>query len=90
MKEFHIDGYEPLFEIGLYEGDSPCCRVLNQDTTICPITLAALVLALFETTMNGVPENEQIDFEQKFHKAFKIMLEERFDYNLITKYPEDE
>lgn len=91
MSNFHdIDGYEPLFELGLYKKDSPGCRVIPKETKIDPIVLASLVVALFETAMKNVPDSEQIIFEEKFHKAFAIMMEERFDYEVIYKYPEEE
>ena len=85
-----IEGYEPMFELGLFEKDSPACRVLNDNIELNPITLAALSVALFETAMNSVSEKNQIEFERQFHEAFKIMLEERFGYDLIKKYPEED
>jgi hypothetical protein len=83
-----IDGYVPMFELGLFEEDSPACRILDDKIELNPITLAALALALFETAMNSVNEKSQVEFETQFHEAFKIMLEERFEYDLIKKYPE--
>jgi hypothetical protein len=89
VNDFNVEGYEPLFELGLYKEESPCCRVIPSEISLCPIVLASLVTALLETAMSGVPEKEQIDFEEKFHKALQIMLEERFEYDVITKYPDD-
>jgi hypothetical protein len=83
------EGYEGLFELGLFEETSPACKVLGE-FSICPITLASLTTALFETVMRSVPESEQIEFEKKFHESFKIMLEERFEYDVVTKYPDEE
>lgn len=89
MSEYDdIEGYAPMFELGLFEEDSPACRVLNNNIELNPITVAGLALALFETAMNSVSEKNQIEFERQFHEAFKIMLEERFGYDLIKKYPE--
>ena len=78
-----IEGYEPLFELGLFKKDSPGCRVIPKYVEMDPITLAALVVALFETVMQVIPDSDQIVFEEKFHKALSIMLEERFKYDLI-------
>jgi hypothetical protein len=90
MSEFNsCEGYEPLFELGFFEENSPACKVLKE-TSICPINLAALITALFETVMRAVPDQDQIQFEKKFHKAFMIMLEERFDYDVVTKYFDEE
>ena len=88
MSNFHnIEGYEPLFELGLYKQDSPGCRVIPKEIDIDPIILAGLVVALFETAMGGVPDSQQILFEQKFNQALDIMMEERFDYGVIHKFP---
>lgn len=62
----NIEGYEPLFELGLFDEESPACRVIPDEAEICPITLAALTTALFETAMNSVPESHQNEFEQRF------------------------
>jgi hypothetical protein len=88
MSNFHnIEGYEPLFELGLYKQDSPGCRVISKEIDIDPIILAGLVVALFETATRGVPDSQQILFEQKFNQALDIMMEERFDYDVIHKFP---
>jgi hypothetical protein len=84
----NIEGYSPMFELGLFEEKSPACGVLRNDIEISPIILASLVLALFETALNSIEEQNQIEFEKQFQYAFKIMLDERFGYDLIKKYPE--
>lgn len=85
-----FDGsYQKLFELGLYEEESPACKVYA-GVEVCPITLAALVTALFETVMKAVPENQQIQFEEQFHKALDVMFEERYEYDVVTKNLEDE
>jgi hypothetical protein len=90
MSDFHnIEGYEPLFELGIFKKESPGCRVIPEEAETDPIMLAALVVALFETVMGGVPESEQNAFEEKFHEALAVMMEERFDYEVFKKYPED-
>ncbi len=81
--------YEPIFELGFFQEVSPACKVLTE-SEICPIQLASLTTALFETVMRSVPESQQIEFEKKFHQAFEIMLEERFEYDVVTKILEDE
>jgi hypothetical protein len=81
--------YIKIFELGLYQNVSPACKVL-EETEICPITLAALSVALFETAMKSVPESDQIQFEKIFRQSFEVMLEERYEYDVITKYPNDE
>lgn len=88
MSEYHnIEGYEPLFEVGLYKRDSPCCRVIPEEIEIDPIILASLVVVMFETVMCRVEENYQIAFENKFNEALKLMMEERFEYDVHQKYP---
>jgi hypothetical protein len=91
MSKYHnIEGYEPLFELGLYKKESPGCRILPKSVEVDPIVLAGLVVALFETAMRELQDSEQILFEQKFYEAFTIMMEERFDYEVMHKYPEEE
>ena len=85
-----IEGYVPMFELGLFEEESPACGVLRDNIELSPVILASLVVALFETAMNSVEEQQQVEFERQFHEAFKIMLEERFGYDLIKKYPEQD
>lgn len=91
MSNFHnIEGYEPLFELGIFKKESPGCRVIPEEAETDPIMLAALVVALFETVVGGVPESEQNAFEEKFNEALGVMMEERFDYEVLKKYPEDD
>lgn len=82
----NIDDYKPLFELGLYKEDNPACRVISSDVAICPVTLAALTLGLFETVINSVQECDQNEFEKQFVKAFKFMLKKRFEFDLSRKY----
>lgn len=89
MKEDFFDGYEPFFELGFFEDKSPAVRVISENE-ICPIQTASLVVAMFETIMRTVPEEHQISFENAFNKALKILMEERFDYDVVIKYPADE
>jgi hypothetical protein len=91
MSEYYnIEGYDPLFELGLFKENSPCCRVIPERVSVDPIMLASLVVALFETAMQAVPDSDQIAFENGFRDALEVLLEERFDYDVIKKYPEDE
>lgn len=84
-----IEGYEPLFELGFFEDESPAVRVVSEGS-LCPAGVAALCVAMFETVMRTVSEHEQIIFEEKFRKSFEILMEERFNYDVVTKYPDDE
>lgn len=86
----NIEDYEPLFELGLYKKDNPCCRVIPIQASIDPIALASLAIALFETAMQAVPDSNQIEFEDMFRKALTIMFEERFEYDLVKKYPSED
>lgn len=89
MSEYdNLEGYEPLFELGLFEKESPCCRVIPETVAVDPIVLASLAIALFETAMQHVPDSSQIAFETMFRDALEIMFEERFQYDLIKKYPD--
>ena len=81
--------YKPMFELGLCEEESPAVRVLD-DFEVGPVALAALVTALFETVMRTLDDGSQIDFEQKFHKALDILMEERYQYDIVTEYPDEE
>lgn len=87
MNEYNdLDDYKPLFELGLYKNDNPACRVVTDEFHICPITIAALALSLFETVMNNIPESHQNKFEEDFCKAFKYLLKKRFEYDITKKY----
>lgn len=88
MSEEADSNYMPLFELGLYNED-PAVRIINE-CTICPTSLAALVTALFETVMRAVADNKQIQFEERFNKALQILMKDRFDYDVVIKYPEDD
>lgn len=91
MSEYgDIEGYQPLFELGLFENENPCCRVVPEHVAVDPIVLASLTIALFETAMQQVPDSSQIVFENMFKESLEIMFEERFEYDLIKKYPNDD
>jgi hypothetical protein len=84
-----LEKYEPLFELGLFDEYSPACKVIPAETIVDPIILAALMTVLFETVVSEVPDSEQNAFEDMFHKAFKTMLEERFEYDVVKKLPKE-
>ena len=84
-----LEGYEPLFELGFYEEEDPAVLLLK-DVEICPVGLAALVTALFETVMRSVPDENQIEFEEKFNESLKILMQQRFDYDVTTKYSDED
>ena len=54
--------------------------------------LAALMVTLFETAIKDVEESQQIDFEKKFHKGFKLLMKTRHNYDISYKYvtPQEE
>jgi len=81
--------YVPMFELGLCEEESPAVRILD-DFEVGPVTLASLVTALFETVMRTLDDGSQIEFELKFQKALKILMEQRHQYDIVTEYPEDD
>jgi hypothetical protein len=85
----YLENYEPYFELGFYEKKDPAVLVLD-NFEICPVALASLVTALFETVMRTVPDDKQIEFENAFNKSLDILMRERFDYDVTTKYPRDE
>lgn len=76
--------YAPLFELGVVN-DNPAVKIVN-DFTVCPTTLAALVVTLFETVMKSVEESEQIDYEKYFNKSLKVLMKERHNYEVAYKY----
>jgi hypothetical protein len=88
MSDDFFNDYKPLFELGLF-GEDPAIKVVDE-FDICPTSLAALVTALFETVMKAVPDENQIEYEEKFNYALKILMEERFNYDVVIKFPDDE
>jgi hypothetical protein len=76
--------YQKIFELGLVNEDNPACKVF-QESEVCPVVLAGLVTAMFETVMRYVPDSQQIEFEETFQKALKVLLEERFNFDLSIK-----
>jgi len=83
-----FEGYEPMFELGVF-GEDPAIRIVGE-FEICPTSLAALVTALFETVMKTVPDDKQIEYEKKFNKSLKVLMKERFNYDVVIKYPDDD
>jgi hypothetical protein len=88
MTDNFFEGYKPLFELGLF-GEDPAIKIVDE-FEICPTSLAALVTALFETVMKTVPDENQIEYEEKFNHALKILMQERFQYDVVVKYPDDD
>ena len=83
-------GYVPLFELGLAK-QNPAIKVLGKPA-VCPVTLASMVVGLFEAVMRDVSENNQNEFELTFKKAFRVLMKERHNcdirFNVIS--PPDE
>jgi len=82
--------YSSLFELGIVN-DNPAVKVLTE-AEICPTSLAALVVTLFETVMKSVEENDQIEYETLFNKALKVIMKKRHNYEISYRYldPENE
>ncbi len=88
MSDYSYSDYKGLFELGLV-GEDPAVKIL-EEFEICPTSLASFVTVLFETVMRSVPDKNQIEYEQKFHKSLKILMRDRLEYDVTIKYPEDE
>jgi hypothetical protein len=80
--------YQALFELGVVN-DNPAVKIVG-DFSVCPTTLAALVVTLFETVMKSVDESDQIDYEKYFNKSLKVIMKERHNYEVTYKYIESE
>lgn len=89
MSTDFFKNYQPLFELGFFNENNPAVKVLDQ-FNICPTVLASLVTVLFETVMRSVPDNQQILFEERFNESLKVLMKERFDYDVTIKYPDDD
>jgi len=76
--------YAPLFELGIVN-DNPAVKVIAE-VTVCPVSLAALMVTLFETVMKSIEENEQIEYEKYFNKSFKKIMKERHNYEIYYRY----
>jgi hypothetical protein len=88
MSDF-IEDYEPIFQLGFYKKQDPAILILKE-AEMCPVALAGLVTALFETVMKTVSDEKQIEFESAFNESLKVLMQQRFDYEVTVKYPEDE
>jgi hypothetical protein len=88
MADYSYSDYKGLFELGLV-GEDPAVKIL-EDFEICPTSLASFVTVLFETVMRSVPDKNQIEYEEKFHKALKILMRDRLEYDVTIKYPDDD
>ena len=88
MADYSYSNYKGLFELGLV-GEDPAVKIL-EDFEICPTSLASFVTVLFETVMRSVPDKNQIEYEEKFHKALKILMRDRLEYDVTIKYPDDD
>lgn len=77
--------YQPLFELGVI-CDNPAVKMLA-DADICPVTLAAVTIALFESVMRVVPESKQNEFEKIYKESFRSLMKERYNYDLLVYEP---
>jgi hypothetical protein len=80
--------YDPLFELGLY-GKEPYVKILD-DFEISPVTLATLVTALFEGVMRNIPDEHQIEFEEKYNSALEYFMSMKDQCDITSKYPKEE
>lgn len=80
--------YDPMFQLGLC-GKEPYVRILN-DFDITPITLASLVVALFEGVMRNIPDEHQIEFEEKFQSSLEYFMSMRDQCEITSKIPQKE
>ena len=88
MSENEYENYEPMFELGLVE-QNPAVKVIK-NVEICPISLAALVTALFETVTRTIADKKQIDYEKRFLSSLKTLMRERHNYDLTIKFPDED
>jgi hypothetical protein len=88
MSDYSYSDYKGLFELGLV-GEDPAVKIL-EEFEICPTSLASFVTVLFETVMRSVPDKNQIEYEEKFHNALKILMRDRLEYDVTVKYPDDD
>jgi len=77
-----------VFELGIINGN-PAVKVLREHD-MCPISLAALMTALFEAVMKTVEESNQNLYETAFRKAFRTIMKERHNYDVSYKRIDDE
>jgi hypothetical protein len=75
--------------LGQYEDNNilyPAAQILNKDQNVAfdPVFVARSMVSLYEAFLSHVPENRQIEFEQKFKDALASMLncEERYTFKL--------
>ena len=75
--------YLSIFELGTVNSN-PAVKVLKE-CEMCPITLAAMVTALFETVMRTVDESNQNAYEKAFNKALKKIMKDRHNYDITYR-----
>lgn len=77
----------PIALIGQYENDNdllPAARILNDDQNIAfdAAFVAGSMVSLYEAFLSHVPENQQIEFEQKFKDALVSMFNDKEQYTI--------
>jgi hypothetical protein len=79
----------PIALIGQYEKDNnlyPAAQILNKDQNVAfdAVFVAGSMVSLYEAFLSHVPENQQIEFEQKFKNALMSMFndKERYTFKL--------
>jgi hypothetical protein len=78
-----MDDVRPIAIVGVYKDTFPCASLLKDNIDkgdINPILISALCVSLFESCMHLIPDSEQLEFEQHFQDALKVMLRERHKY----------
>ena len=85
----NMDNFIPIFVIGKYNG-LPACKGMGSRETVNPTEMAAMLVALTDYIISGIPESDQIEVEQAILENFPKMLENRHEFTLkVDISPED-
>ena len=77
----------PIAILGQYEKDNnlyPAAQILNKDQNVAfdAVFVAGSMVSLYEAFLSHVPENQQIEFEQKFKDALVSMFNDKEQYTI--------
>jgi hypothetical protein len=84
----NTEEFNPYFVLGFVD-NNPAVKII-QEHHIDSVKLAALTTTLFEAIMRSVPEEQQVQFEHQFTKAFAHIMKERFNYDLKFEFVEED
>ena len=79
MDKGNIEDFEPIFVVGLYNGNPAIKANEDMELTLHPVLVAGFMTALIECIIDRVPEPQQVEFEQATLKAFRKLVKTRFD-----------